>query len=87
MICGRHIIILPLETPLLLTYTLYLSKPVEKFAALIKPKQGNSSGGPSGLQYKHLQYLKCLAEMGPTHSGHWKWKWLVAIPKNALKRI
>ena len=29
---------------------------VEKFVALIKSKQGNSSGGPSGLQYNHLQH-------------------------------
>eukprot|EP01042_Synura_sphagnicola_P036310 gene36310-biopygen1682 len=30
--------------------------PLEKFAAVIKSKQGNSSGCPSGLQYKHLQH-------------------------------
>ena len=45
---------------------------LEKFAAIVKSKQGNSSDGPSGLQYKHLQHWKpemvaeaceCLAKM------------------------
>ena len=31
---------------------------LEKFAAIVKSKQGNSSGGPSGLQYKHIQHWK-----------------------------
>ena len=35
---------------------LHQAPPLEKFAALIKYKQGNSSGGPSGLQYKQLQH-------------------------------
>jgi len=32
--------------------------PLEKFAALINSKQGNSSGGPSGIQYKYLQHWR-----------------------------
>jgi len=30
--------------------------PLEKFADLIQAKQGNSSGGPTGLQYKFIQH-------------------------------
>jgi len=65
---------------------------------LIKSKQGNSSGGPSGLQYKHLQHwqlqmiaeaYECLATMWKDRyiPAAWKWKWLVPIPKNTSKRI
>ena len=71
---------------------------LDKFAALIKSKQGNSSGGPSGLQYKHIQHWKpamvaeayeCLATIWQDRHipAAWKWKWLVPIPKNASKRI
>jgi len=72
--------------------------PLEKFAAVIKSKQGNSSGCPSGLQYKHLQHwqphmiadaYECLATMWQDRyiPAAWKWKWLVPIPKNTSKRI
>ena len=51
---------------------LHQAPPLEKFAAFIKSKQGNSSGCPSGLQYQHLQHwqpqmiaeaYECLATM------------------------
>jgi len=77
---------------------LYQAPSLEKFAALVKSKQGNSSGGPSGLQYKHLQHwqpqmiaeaYECLATMWQDRyiPAAWKWKWLVPIPKNTSKRI
>jgi len=37
---------------------LHQAPSLDKFAALINSKQGNSSGGPSGLQYKHIQHWK-----------------------------
>ena len=77
---------------------LHQAPPLEKFVALIKSKQGNSSGGPSGLQYKHLQHwqppmiaevYECLATMWQDHHipAAWKWKWFVPIPKNSSRRI
>ena len=77
---------------------LHAAPSFEKFAALVKSKQGNSSGGPSGLQYKHIQHWKpemiaeayeCLARMWQDRSipVSWKWKWLVPIPKSSSKRI
>jgi len=71
---------------------------LEKFAALVKSKQENFSGGPSGLKHKHLQHwmpemvseaYECLAKMWHDRSipDSWKWKWLVSVPKDTSKRI
>ena len=78
---------------------LHAAPSFEKFAAIVKSKQGNSSGGPSGLQYKHIQHWKpermvaeayeCLVRMWQDRSipDSWKWKWLVPIPKNSSERL
>ena len=71
---------------------------MKQFAALVKSKQVNSSGGPICLQYKHLQSrqpqmiaeaYECLATIwqGLHIPAAWKWKWHVPIPKPYLEHL
>jgi len=71
---------------------------LDEFTGVLHSKNGHSSGGLSGLQYKHLQNWSpamvaeacaCLASMW-THQhtpDSWKWKWLVPIPKGHSAKI
>ena len=72
---------------------------LSQFTDILHSKSGHFSGGPSGLQYKHIQSwypaiieeaYKFLATMMWTHQhppDAWKWKWLVPIPKGTSEKI
>ena len=71
---------------------------LDEFTAILHDKAGHSSGGPSGLQYKHVQNWSpamvseayhCLVTMWTQHHtpDAWKWKWLVPIPKGSSDKI
>jgi len=79
--------------------TLIVDPPtLSQFTDILHSKSGHSSGGPSGLQYKHIQSwppamieeaYNCLATMW-THRhtpDAWKWKWLVPIPKGTSEKV
>jgi len=71
---------------------------LDDFTVILHDKARHSSGGSSGLQYKHVQNwspamvseaYNCLVTMWTQHHtpDAWKWKWLVPIPKGTLYKI
>ena len=71
---------------------------LDEFTTILHDKAGHSSGGPSRLQYKHVQNwspamvseaYNCLVTMWTQHHtpDAWKWKWLVPIPKGTSDKV
>ena len=72
---------------------------LEQLQIIIRSKSGHSSGGLSGLKYKHIQNwplamveeaYNCLMTMWTNRTSSpaaWKWKWLVPIPKGTAQMI
>eukprot|EP01042_Synura_sphagnicola_P036407 gene36407-biopygen4424 len=71
---------------------------LDEFTGVLHSKNGHSSGGPSGLQYKHLQnwspamvaeaYARLASMWTHQHTpASWKWKWLVPIPKGHSTKV